>query len=575
MGSTGYKPEEDISEKFKNSFKRQYTTKHIPYENLPKELKDIPNNGYCCNECNLIPEILNINYKKGELNIKCQKHGEKQLKLEKYLQEQFKYLYDINNKSNINIYDKTPNINNSCKYSFNNSIIDNKNSYNIEILKIKRNNLIQNKELEEYLIKLLDILIITYEKNPNNSYNNNNISNIMKNIEENKNEKLLDRINLLEKKILNYLTIKFDLKLELKGNEIELDLRSKNMNNFELNLLNGIKFNLLENLNLSCNNIKNLELLKELYSPNLKKMNLAYNKINNINPLVEIIEKNKKMEYINLSGNLISDTSIFTKNKFNRNITIVLKNNVKKDLDEIRYMIAEEESNNIGENNKKKLNNIIKIFKLKYKMNDGITQIFGNKFVLNNKNNCKIKINGVENEICENLSSIKVEEKIIILEIDRSLTNMEDMFLGCKNLISLEDISNLNIANINNMCNMFNGCSSLTIMKNISKWKTSNVTNMKNMFRGCESLLPIEDISNWDVSNVNDISGMFFGCKSLIFLPKISKWNISNVNNLNDLFKGCSRLKTIPDISKWNTSNVKNMYSMISGCKSLTTLLEF
>ena len=50
-----------------------------------------------------------------------------------------------------------------------------------------------------------------------------------------------------------------------------------------------------------------------------------------------------------------------------------------------------------------------------------------------------------------------------------------------------------------------------------------NITNMNSMFYGCSSLISLPDISKLDIKNVTNISSMFQGCSSLISLPDISK----------------------------------------------------
>ena len=41
------------------------------------------------------------------------------------------------------------------------------------------------------------------------------------------------------------------------------------------------------------------------------------------------------------------------------------------------------------------------------------------------------------------------------------------------------------------------------------------------MFSKCNSLISLPNISEWNLSNINDIKGMFSGCHSLISLPDI------------------------------------------------------
>jgi len=96
--------------------------------------------------------------------------------------------------------------------------------------------------------------------------------------------------------------------------------------------------------------------------------------------------------------------------------------------------------------------------------------------------------------------------------------------------------------------------------------RINNVTKMSNMFEGCSSLSSLPDISKWNTNNVKYMHGMFDGCKSLSSLPDISKWNTNNVKYMHGMFSGCSSLLSLPDISKWNTNNVINMSSMFIVC---------
>ena len=118
------------------------------------------------------------------------------------------------------------------------------------------------------------------------------------------------------------------------------------------------------------------------------------------------------------------------------------------------------------------INNEINIlYNVNYKdIENGKIRIFGKKFVTNNKNKCKIIIEGIEYELIEEL---KIEnEKIIQIKL-------------------------IEISNITDMSYMFYGCSSLSKFPEISKWNTNNVTNMSYMFSECSSLSYLPDISKW------------------------------------------------------------------------------
>ena len=52
----------------------------------------------------------------------------------------------------------------------------------------------------------------------------------------------------------------------------------------------------------------------------------------------------------------------------------------------------------------------------------------------------------------------------------------------------------------------------------------NSITHAEEMFYGCKSLLSLPDISKWDAKNVTNIDNIFYGCCSLQSLPDISKW---------------------------------------------------
>jgi len=174
-------------------------------------------------------------------------------------------------------------------------------------------------------------------------------------------------------------------------------------------------------------------------------------------------------------------------------------------------------------------------------------KIFGNKFVKNNQNICKMIIDNKEYEICEkyNIKNYNKNKLEIKLKGIDNINNMSNMFRQCSSLLSLPDIYKWNTINVTDISYMFYRCSSLSSLPDISKWNTNNVKNISWMFYGCSSLSSLPDISKWNINNVKNMSFMFFGCSSLSSLPDISKWNINNVNNMHN----------IPDISKWNINN--------------------
>ena len=121
--------------------------------------------------------------------------------------------------------------------------------------------------------------------------------------------------------------------------------------------------------------------------------------------------------------------------------------------------------------------NIIKIIYKNYK-NEKEIIIFGDKFVSNNRENCKILYN---NQIIDLLSKFKTKN-FNQLEIELNgilnITNMEEIFHNCNNLISLPDIHLINTNKVSNMNNLFCNCTNLSSLPDISNWSTNNISDM-------------------------------------------------------------------------------------------------
>ena len=151
-------------------------------------------------------------------------------------------------------------------------------------------------------------------------------------------------------------------------------------------------------------------------------------------------------------------------------------------------------------------------------------------------------------------------ERIPLLELNpntSNVTNMEELFSGCR---SLKSIPAMNTQNVTNMQLMFFQCKKLS---SVPALDTSNVTNMNQMFNNCNSLSSVPAL---DTSNVTEMTGMFTECKKLSSVPVL---NTSNVTNMGLMFAGCESLTTVPLL---NTSNVTEMGGMFSGCHSLVEI---
>ena len=236
--------------------------------------------------------------------------------------------------------------------------------------------------------------------------------------------------------------------------------------------------------------------------------------------------------------------------------------------------------------------------------------LFGETFVKNNKDKCKLIIDGKEQDLIEcidnqnnnKLFDFKEEYTEIVIKLKgiKNITDASYMFKDCVALIALPDfgkwdtskvtnfeglffccwtllhisngISNWNTINVKSFYGMFISCFYLMYLPDISKWNTKNLENIEELFHGCESLRKIPDISKWNIEKVKNLNFVFTDCKSLTSLPDISKWNTSNVTELIGLFEQCESLESLPDISIWNTDKITNLDGVFNLCKSLTSL---
>ena len=136
---------------------------------------------------------------------------------------------------------------------------------------------------------------------------------------------------------------------------------------------------------------------------------------------------------------------------------------------------------------------------------------------------------------CSSLEKIILTNKFNTSQV----TNMECMFGGCHNLISL-DLSNFDTSNVTDMNKMFINCSSLKKIKLTNKFNTSQVTNMNSMFRYCKNLISL-DLSNFVYPDSIDMKYMFVYCSSLQEIQGLE--NFYYIHYSPDMFAGCENLK--------------------------------
>jgi len=268
--------------------------------------QSFPKNEFLCPECGEFnPEISKINVDNKKIEFHCKKCGEKEYKSKyfyKELHDDIFYYYlkpkELNGESHywFKEYRYRNNIKRSeikkslCKKLENaKEIIKKKNEKLKEIIKF--NNIIKLKEI----IKFNNIIKDTSEKYQNNYFHLKSLKNIYislrKEIVRDSNDlKFLFAVfnNEIEfsDKAIDVLLKEKDLKIERQ--EENLILNKKNLYDINIIYLSQIKFNQLKEIDLSDNEITNIELLCNMNLPFLEFLNLSYNRIRNIEPLSEI-----------------------------------------------------------------------------------------------------------------------------------------------------------------------------------------------------------------------------------------------------------------------------------------------
>ena len=320
-------------------------------------------------------------------------------------------------------------------------------------------------------------------------------------------EKLIDE-KILRNKMNEFENVINKLKINIEGIIIKLKNIIENMN-----IIYNINNNILkryENKNRNYKLLLNLNYMNKYIENEINNIKDKYKYGDNINQLLNIkekiiqdkilnnYEKNKNINYkllLNLKSidkyieNEINN--IKDKYKYGYNINQLLNIEEEKIIQD-KILNIENNNNVINKQNEDITDEII------YKPNkDGKVKIFGNTFVNNNKQNCKIIYNNKEYEI-----------KAYINDIDKEYNNKDEIKIKLKG-----------INKVTNMSYMFCGCKTLSSLPDISKWDTSKVTDMSYMFRSCNTLSSLPDISKWDTSKVTNMSDMFSYCKKSLNIP--------------------------------------------------------
>ena len=203
----------------------------------------------------------------------------------------------------------------------------------------KYQNVIKEKNKMLYdIIRFNNLILNLYRKFSYNYFHIISLINLGKSFEEeNKRDpKEIDcMIRGLEKKkkIQNEAikSLQEQFKIDLNGEEIKLNLRKRNLGDEGLRLISKIQFKKLKSIDVSGNNITNIDPLNDMNLPDLEYLNMSENEIRDINPIAEL--NSKKLKEILLQTNKIEDASPLLKLELPELKILRIENNKNIDFD--------------------------------------------------------------------------------------------------------------------------------------------------------------------------------------------------------------------------------------------------
>jgi len=317
----------------------------------------------------------------------------------------------------------------------------------------------------------------TSKKYQNNYFYFNNLKNIFKSFEK---EKLRDSNDLkfLFAAFKNELEISYkaidkfldEKKIKIEREEENLILSNKKINDENIKCLSLIKFNQLKDIDLSENEIINIEPLCIMQLPFLEKLNLSFNKINNIKPLSEI--NSRKLKYLFIHNNQIEDIQVFIDFSYNFNSIEILRldnNNIDENSDLFNILLKVWNKNNQILVTNKKIDEIQKHYKIEYNENTKIIEIEGTEEGDSMLKNISIIIScKTKNRIKKlKLKANKIVDPTIINRIQ--FYCLEELDLSMNNIKSLNFLKGLKAKELTCLFLDNNNINDLSILYNIKE----------------------------------------------------------------------------------------------------------
>ena len=230
---------------------------------------------------------------------------------------------------------------------------------------------------------------------------------------------------------------------------------------------------------------------------------------------------------------------------------IRLKSNKKNDSKEEIEIEENHEGYSFTAIYQSKLGEKIKLFNpVSVNINESEYQVFLSTTNLNLRNLEEIESNYGE------INSTRNGFLKILVNFTKSLSNLDFMFEGCEDLISV-NLSQINSPSLQSSIYTFTNCKNLKQV-DISSIDTSKITTMDFLFSGCNNLVEIKGLEKLNTSSVKKTAGMFLECEKLREV-NLSAFKLDTIEEPSGMFINNTSLELL-DLG--NCSDIDNVFEI-------------
>lgn len=150
-----------------------------------------------------------------------------------------------------------------------------------------------------------------------------------------------------------------------------------------------------------------------------------------------------------------------------------------------------------------------------------------------------------------------------------NLTNLQNFFLGCSVLVTINNLSTFDTAQVANFRAMFSGCLALGNV-DIGVMITASATTMNSMFYNCNAMTDFPSVGI-DTSNVADMSSTFRWCHGVLTTGFMNNFDFGNVTTMSSMFYDCNGVTHL-DFSNADFTSLTTITNIAFSCGALTTV---